>query len=101
MYRSRHPDYVIKVVEKESYKGKFTPIRALFEKKLLKAEKRRFGDQRRQVAALKAALFPQDNLQERVDNILPWYAMYGPGFIRELYRQSPVLEQEFVVLTES
>jgi len=27
--------------------------------------------------------------------------MYGPGFIRELYRQSPVLEQEFVVLTES
>ena len=37
MYRSRHPDYVIKVVEKESYKGKFTPIRALFEKKLLKA----------------------------------------------------------------
>jgi len=76
------------------------PIKSL-EKKLLKAEKRRFGDQRRQVAALKAALFPQDNLQERVDNILPWYAMYGPGFIRELYRQSPVLEQEFVVLTES
>jgi bacillithiol synthase len=76
------------------------PIKSL-EKKLLKAEKRRFGDQRRQVAALKAALFPQDNLQERVDNILPWYAMYGPGFIRELYRQSPILEQEFVVLTES
>jgi bacillithiol synthase len=76
------------------------PIKSL-EKKLLKAEKRRFGDQRRQVAALKAALFPQDNLQERIDNFLPWYAAYGPAFLRELYRQSPVLEQEFVVLTEA
>jgi bacillithiol synthase len=76
------------------------PIKSL-EKKLLKAEKRRFGDQRRQVAALKAALFPQENLQERIDNFLPWYAAYGPAFLRELYRQSFVLEQEFVVLTES
>jgi bacillithiol biosynthesis cysteine-adding enzyme BshC len=76
------------------------PIKSL-EKKLLKAEKRRFVDQRRQVAALKAALFPQDNLQERIDNFLPWYAAYGPSFLRELYRQSLVLEQEFVVLTES
>lgn len=76
------------------------PIKSL-EKKLLKAEKRRFSDQRRQVVALKAALFPQDNLQERADNFLPWYATYGPDLLRELYRQSLVLEQEFVVLTES
>lgn len=76
------------------------PIKSL-EKKLLKAEKRRFGDQRRQVAALKAALFPQDNLQERIDNFLPWYAAYGPAFLRELYLRSLVIEQEFVVLTES
>jgi bacillithiol biosynthesis cysteine-adding enzyme BshC len=76
------------------------PIKSL-EKKLLKAEKRRFGDQRRQVAALKAALFPQDNLQERSDNFLPWYATYGPDLLRELYRQSLVLEQEFVILAES
>ncbi len=76
------------------------PIRTL-EKKLLKAEKRRFGDQQRQLHAVKATLFPHDNLQERIDSFMPWYAAMGPDFIRELYRRSPVLEQEFVVLTES
>ena len=75
------------------------PIRSL-EKKLLKAEKRRFSEQQRQIQTLKAALFPHDNLQERVENILPWYAAYGPQILDELYRQSPAIEQQFVVLTE-
>ncbi|HVS97196.1 MAG TPA: bacillithiol biosynthesis BshC, partial [Puia sp.] len=75
------------------------PIRTL-EKKLLKAEKRRFGEQQRQLSALKHALFPHGNLQERVDNFMPWYAAYGPSIIRELYRHSPVLAQEFTVLVE-
>ena len=73
------------------------PIRTL-EKKLLKAEKRKFGDQRRQIYALKAALFPTGGLQERVENFLPWYAQYGPAFLEALYRHSPTLDQEFVIL---
>jgi bacillithiol biosynthesis cysteine-adding enzyme BshC len=75
------------------------PIRSL-EKKLLKAEKRKFSDQKRQVHALKAALFPEDGLQERVENFLPWYAGRGPQFIRDLYANSPALGEEFVVLAE-
>ena len=75
------------------------PIRSL-EKKLLKAEKRKFGEQQRQLNALKTALFPHDSLQERIENFMPWYAAYGPAFIRELHRHSPVLAQEFVVLVE-
>src|SRR5258708_25600767 len=75
------------------------PIR-LLEKKLLRAEKRKFGDQQRQIHAAKEALFPGGRLQERVDNILPWYAAYGPGIIQTLYRNSPVWG-EFVVLVES
>jgi bacillithiol biosynthesis cysteine-adding enzyme BshC len=75
------------------------PIRTL-EKKLLKAEKRKFGDLKRQIHGLKAALFPADGLQERVENFMPWYAAQGPQFIRDLYTRSPVLEQEFVVLAE-
>jgi bacillithiol synthase len=76
------------------------PIRTL-EKKLLKAEKRKFVDLQRQVHSLKTALFPLDGLQERVENFMPWYASLGPQFIRDLYAYSPVLEQEFVVLTEN
>jgi len=75
------------------------PLRVL-EKKLLKAEKRKFADSRRQLEALKSALFPQDGLQERVENFMPWYAIKGEKFIRDLYDLSPVLEQDFVVLVE-
>ena len=76
------------------------PVREL-EKKLLKAEKRKFGDQQRQIHALKATLFPMNGLQERVENFLPWYAARGSRFIRDLYMYSLSLEQEFVVLVEA
>ncbi|MHA4811286.1 bacillithiol biosynthesis cysteine-adding enzyme BshC [Flavitalea flava] len=75
------------------------PLRAL-EKKLLKAEKRKFGDHQRHIHQLKAALFPLSGLQERIDNFMPWYASRGKGFIKDLYRHSLTLEQEFVILAE-
>lgn len=70
------------------------------EKKLLKSEKRKFEDQRRQVNAIKSALFPFDSLQERIDNFMPWYARRGPAFLEHLYAHSLTLEQEFVILGE-
>jgi uncharacterized protein YllA (UPF0747 family) len=75
------------------------PIRTL-EKKLLKAEKRKFTDLQRQIHTVKAALFPTDGLQERVENFMPWYAAQGPQFIRDLYTHSLTLEQEFVILAQ-
>jgi bacillithiol biosynthesis cysteine-adding enzyme BshC len=71
------------------------------EKKILKAEKRKFEDQRRQIHAIKTALFPFNGLQERIDNFLPYYAQYGKSFIDMLYKQSLGLEQEFTSLEES
>ncbi|WP_431216711.1 hypothetical protein ACQ86N_20345 [Puia sp. P3] len=73
------------------------PLRVL-EKKLLRAEKRKFADQQRQLQSLKTSLFPGDGLQERVENFMPWYALYGKEFIRKLYEESPALKQQFVVL---
>jgi bacillithiol biosynthesis cysteine-adding enzyme BshC len=70
------------------------------EKKLLKAEKRKFGDRQRQIHALRSALFPGNGLQERIENFMPWYASRGLAFIKDIYEHSPTLEQEFVVLTE-
>ncbi len=74
------------------------PIRIL-EKKLLKAERRKYGDLQRQIHGLKAALFPTGGLQERVENFMPWYAQYGPVFLRDLYEHSSTLEQDFIVLS--
>jgi bacillithiol biosynthesis cysteine-adding enzyme BshC len=76
------------------------PIRTL-EKKLLKAEKRKYGDLQRQVNALKAALFPTGGLQERVENFMPWYAQLGPAFIDDLYAHSPALDQDFIILSST
>ena len=71
------------------------------EKKMLRAEKRKFSDQQRQINAIKEHLFPGDGLQERIDNISYYYAKWGREFIHTLYKHSLNLEQEFVVLQES
>jgi bacillithiol biosynthesis cysteine-adding enzyme BshC len=75
------------------------PLREL-EKKLLRAEKRKFSDQQRQIYTIQSTLFPLKGLQERIDNFLPWYAKRGKQFLEDLYRHSPALEQEFVILEE-
>lgn len=75
------------------------PLKEL-EKKILKAEKRRFEDQRRQIQAIKSALFPLDGLQERIGNFLPYYAQWGKLFFKALYQHSLTLEQQFTLLKE-
>ncbi|MGZ5192185.1 MAG: bacillithiol biosynthesis cysteine-adding enzyme BshC, partial [Flavisolibacter sp.] len=70
------------------------------EKKMLRAEKRKFSDHLNQVKKIKAALFPNNGLQERVENISGFYATWGKSFIDELYKNSLVLEQKFTILIE-
>jgi bacillithiol synthase len=70
------------------------------EKKMLRAEKRKFTDQQRQIHTIKEKLFPGNSLQERYDNFMPYYAKWGREFIQRLYEQSLNLEQEFVILSE-
>jgi uncharacterized protein YllA (UPF0747 family) len=65
---------------------------------MLRAEKRKFSDQQRQIQRIKAKLFPENGLQERYDNMLYYYAKWGKDFLQQLYDQSLALEQEFVVL---
>jgi len=70
------------------------------EKKMLRAEKRKFSDQQNQLRKIKTALFPNDGLQERVENFSWFYAKWGKGFIEELLKNSLTLEQEFCILRE-
>ena len=68
------------------------------QKKIIRAEKRKHNEFARQYAAVKAKLFPNGNLQERTDNVLPYYAEYGPDFIEAVYNASPEFCERFVVL---
>ncbi|HTQ64867.1 MAG TPA: bacillithiol biosynthesis cysteine-adding enzyme BshC [Puia sp.] len=71
------------------------------EKKLLKAEKRKFEDQRMHIHSIKSSLFPMDGLQERIENFMPYYAAWGKKFLDMLYKHSPALDQKFTVLEEN
>lgn len=69
-------------------------------KKMLRAEKRNHSEAMKQIETVKGSLFPLNNLQERVDNFIPYYAKYGKEFIEILYRHSFAIEQQFVILQE-
>ena len=77
-------------------------IRPLYEleKKMLRAEKRKYKDQLRQIHAIKQVLFPMNSLQERIENFMPYYAKWGSHFIDMIYDNSLTLEQEFFMLDE-
>jgi bacillithiol synthase len=78
----------------------FRKIEAL-EKKMLRAEKKKFEAQQHQLHKLKSQLFPHNNLQERIENFMPFYAKWGSAFIKAIYENSFGLEQEFVILEEA
>jgi bacillithiol biosynthesis cysteine-adding enzyme BshC len=70
------------------------------EKKMLRAEKRKFSDQRRQIRTLLEKLFPSGELQERHQNFLLFYAKWGREFLDALLENAGAMEQEFCVLLE-
>lgn len=73
---------------------------AQLEKKIFNAEKKKFEAQQRQIEKIKSSFYPAGTLQERIDNVLPWYAKYGRAFIEILYQHSLALEQQFCLLQE-
>ncbi|NII29122.1 bacillithiol biosynthesis cysteine-adding enzyme BshC [Pseudoflavitalea sp. X16] len=75
------------------------PIQEL-EKKMLRAEKKKYEQEQHQINTIKAALFPAGGLQERIENFLPYYALWGKAFIDCVYKSSLTLEQEFVILQQ-
>ncbi len=70
------------------------------EKKMLRAEKRKFGDQRAQVAAIREQLFPLNGLQERIENFIPYYAKWGKEWLKKLHDHSLATETLFTILEE-
>ena len=68
------------------------------EKKLLRAEKRKFENQENQLRKIFSALFPGKNLQERTENFMTFYSKWGSDFFEILYNASLTLEQEFCII---
>lgn len=65
------------------------------EKKLLRAERIKYDSQKQQIAKLKHDLFPNNSLQERVDNFSLFYAHSGKTWIDMIYKMSTGLNSGF------
>jgi bacillithiol synthase len=84
----------------EAIKAHSIKVLQELEKKMFRAEKRKFNDQSRQVQKIKSVLFPGNGLQERIENITTYYSKWGSIFIEELYKNAPEIEQQFTILID-
>ena len=70
----------------------------VLEKKMMRAEKRKLSEERRQLNQIKSELFPNGGLQERVESFLSFYAQDGKAWLDRIHQYSLCVEQEFVLL---
>ncbi len=69
------------------------------EKKLLKSEKKKHEFALNQLTQLNTKLFPNNGLQERYDNFIPFYLKHGDNFIEILRKELSPLDAKFVILS--
>ncbi len=70
------------------------------EQKMFRARKKQFEAEMRKIEKIKKKLFPENSLQERVENFMPYYAKYGDEFLQSIFNASEVFEQQFCVILE-
>jgi len=68
------------------------------EKKMLRAEKKKMNIPVQRIAHLKSALFPNNSLQERVDNFMEYYLAHGNTFFETVKEGIKPLNSDFLVI---
>jgi bacillithiol biosynthesis cysteine-adding enzyme BshC len=71
----------------------------MLEKRLLKAQKRKYQDELNRMVSLQNELFPNGGLQERSANFSEFYIEYGNALIEKLMTQLQPLENKFTIVT--
>ncbi len=71
-----------------------------WQSRLLRTEKQKHEIALNQLRALRNKLFPDGQLQERVDNFIPYYLKYGERFIEALMENLEPFESGFVILED-
>ncbi|MDY8134053.1 bacillithiol biosynthesis cysteine-adding enzyme BshC [Aquimarina sp. 2201CG5-10] len=71
----------------------------VLEKRLLKAQRRKLGDQVKRLTIIQNELFPNQSLQERTTNFSEMYLEYGQELIPELIKYLDPLGGEFSIIT--
>ena len=69
------------------------------EKRLLKAEKKKYKSSIEQTLILQSLLFPSGNLQERLLNFTAFYAFHGEKFIKKLKSEMNPFQNSFSIVS--
>jgi uncharacterized protein YllA (UPF0747 family) len=70
------------------------------EKKMIRAERRKQTVSIERIHAIKNALFPNNGLQERVENIAEWLGDYGMDWLDAIIAASPTMQQQFTIVDQ-
>ncbi len=90
------PTLAIAILAEESKQSKsFEQLAS----RLLRAEKQNQETNLNRIKKVKEKLFPEGGLQERHDNMLSFYAIYGKDLLETLIRVCDPLQQKFTILS--
>ena len=70
----------------------------VLQKKIIKAEKRKHEIEMHKLERIKNALFPNNHLQERVENFSVLYAHYGPNLLHSILKASKQFGQKMGII---
>lgn len=88
------------VIHADALKHRQQKLLEAMEKKMLRAEKKKFASEKNHLEKIFRQNFPDGGLQERKESFLLFYAKYGHDFLKMLEKYSLGLEQEFSILAE-
>ena len=70
----------------------------ILEQKMFRAQKKKYTTIQQQLEKIHAAVFPNNLLQERIENIIPYYARWGSACIDTIVQNSLTTEQQFTII---
>lgn len=70
------------------------------ESRIVRAEKQKHDTAIKQIRSLKQKFFPNDGLQERHDNFIPFYFKYGDDFIATLKEHLNPLDKKMTIILD-
>jgi len=71
---------------------------ALLEKKMIRAEKRKQHTSLARIHSIKSELFPDNNLQERVENFSNWVGDFGWSWVEAILNNSNSVDASFTII---
>jgi bacillithiol synthase len=92
-------DTTLRATAEAEHKKQQAAIKNL-EQRLVKAERQKHETTINQIKKLKEKIFPENSLQERSENFIPFYLKHGQNFLNIVLEHADPFQFEFKIITE-